>query len=356
MTACGCACDSNNCVQILNIRLNFAQRQRNRRQGGKARTVSTAKNNGDGFVFDSGGGANRHARENEEQTPRAARGLSGGQYDDRNAALLAQLAEAKSRHANVPKRELLRDPEISALVNTLLLVNEGWVRTVIRRNIARRPHLRGASVDELYTPAIAGKDNTSNGTVDGAMGAILGYDYGKHGIKPFSRYLEGAINNALQQLPRQQEAYRQIDSRIERIDERGDEGEAREFVDSLAAKPDTEAANRELLEVVRSVIPRLPSAQQRFTAGYVIDRILATGERPSLEEVAQAQSEVQGNPVTPTRALQILKETVESIRRRIVADYPQLAQAGVGGWEEFKEVFPRAGYNTDHSQPGNGRA
>ena len=46
------------------------------------------------------------------------------------------------------------------------------------------------------------------------------------------------------------------------------------------------AIDRELLEVIKSVIPRLPSPQHRLTAEWMIGRILQTGAKPSAEEAA----------------------------------------------------------------------
>ena len=44
-----------------------------------------------------------------------------------------------------------------------------------------------------------------------------------------------------------------------------------------------------------------------------------------------------------------MEATVDSIRRRIEAEYPQLAEQGINGWEEFKAAFPD---NRARSSPG----
>ncbi len=122
-----------------------------------------------------------------------------------------------------------------------------------------------------------------------------------------------------------------------------------EWVDRKAEPPESTAINHDLLEVVRSVIPRLPTQQQRITAAFIIQRILETGERPIGAEVAQAQN------VSRQRAAQIIPETLNSIREQIEIDYPQLAEDGINGWEEFKRVFANPSPTANHVRQRNGR-
>jgi hypothetical protein len=122
------------------------------------------------------------------------------------------------------------------------------------------------------------------------------------------------------------------------------------WVDYTAPRPETAVIDHELLDVVRSVIPCLPTEQQRYTAAWMIDRILATGELPLAREIAQIQSP----PVSRERGRQILEETVNGILRQIEADYPQLASHGVNGWEGFKQAFTRT--NPAGSRTISGRA
>jgi hypothetical protein len=309
-----------------------------------------------GFVFEG----RRYPREAVEQATQAVQqGLTPGERRRANNALLERLADAKEKYraamrehgGGVDKREMLRDPYISTLVNTLVLVNEGWVKKVILKNIERLPHLHGFSAEELGAAALAGRD-ASDDSLGGVINAILEYKYQKElGAASFTAYVERAISNSLQQTPKQQATYRRIYARMQPINGGGENGAGGGWIDRSAAPPEERAINDELLEVVRSVIPRLPSAQQRFTAAWLVERILATGERPTMEEVAQAQHP----PVSKQRGAQILTETVDSIRRRIEADYPQLAKQGINGWTEFKRAFSEFGHTTSRDDAGNGR-
>lgn len=309
-----------------------------------------------GFVFEG----RRYAREAVEQATQAVQqGLTPGERRRANNALLEQLANAKEAYraamrkhgGEVDKREMLRDPYISTLVNTLILVNEGWVKNVILKNIERRPHLHNSSFEELYADALAGR-NAPEGSPGGVINAILEYKYQKNlGAASFTAYLERTISNALQQSPKQQATYSRIYAGIQPINGRGENGAGGGWIDRTAARPDDTAADHELLEVVRQVIPRLPTAQQRFTAAWLVERILATGERPTMEEVAKAQHP----PVTKQRGAQILTETVDSIRRQIEADYPQLARQGINGWARFKKAFAEFGHAASRGGAGNGR-
>ena len=89
------------------------------------------------------------------------------------------------------KKELLDDPAVSVLVNTLVLTNKAWIITVIARNINSRSHLRGSSVEELFSTALTG-----GGAVGGVMNAILEYDYEACGVAAFSHYLARAADPA----------------------------------------------------------------------------------------------------------------------------------------------------------------
>jgi hypothetical protein len=184
------------------------------------------------------------------------------------------------------------------------------------------------------------------------MNAILEYDYNACGVAAFSPYLARAITNALQPTRKQDKTYRRVETRTQSIRERDEDGAGLGWVDRMAPRPEAAAINHELLEVVKSVIPRLPTPQQRDTAAWMIGRILTTGELPLAREAAQMQQP----RVSGERGRQIMKATVDSIRRQIEADYPQLAQEGVNGWEEFKRAFTQASQTTRHTRSGNGRA
>ncbi len=230
------------------------------------------------FVFDG----QDYPPERVEQATRAVqRQLSSRELRRVNEALLARLAETKEAHAMLPKKMLLDDPAIRTLVNTLALVNTAWITTVIAKNIKNRPHLHGYSTDELYSTAVTG-----SGEVGGVMNAILAYDYRTCGVAAFSEYLARAITNALLPTPKQEKTYRRVEARTQSIHEHDRNGAAQSWVDRTAPRPETTAINRELLEVVRNVIPRLPTPQQRDTAAWMIDRILATGELPLVGEAA----------------------------------------------------------------------
>jgi hypothetical protein len=209
--------------------------------------------------------------------------------------------------------------------------NEAWIATCIRRNIRRHRHLHGYTVGELYSTALFGQ-STADGTVSGVMSAILKYDYPRFGTAAFTHYLSQAIHNALQPTATQKKAYQRVYSRVrpEPLAE-AEPGCA----DRRQKSPPADAIDHELLEVVRGVIPRLPKPRQRATAAWMVEHILATGERPTTLDMARMQG------VTHQRASQIMEETVNSLGRQIAADYPQLAEGGVGGWKEFKTVFTR---------------
>ena len=296
-----------------------------------------------GFVFDG----QDYPPERLEQATRAVqRQLSSRELRHVNDALLSRLAEAKEAHAALPKKMLLDDPAIRTLVNTLALVNTAWITTVITKNIKSRPHPHGFSTDELYSTALTG-----SGEVGGVVNAILTYDYRTCGVAAFSEYLARAVTNALLPTPKQEKTYRRVVARTQSIHEHERNGTAQSWVDRTAPRPETTVINRELLEVVRNVIPRLPTPQQRDTGTWMIDRILATGELPMAREVAQMQQP----PVSRERGRQIMEATVDSIRRQIEADYPQLAEQGVNGWDAFKQAFTRTNQAGSPARADSGR-
>jgi hypothetical protein len=293
-----------------------------------------------GFVFE---GQNHPPERVEEATCAMQPHLGSGELRRVNGALLARLAEAKEIRQGIAKRDLLDDPAISVLVNTLVLANKAWIITVIARNIKSRPHLHGYSPEELFSAALTG-----GGTVGGVMNAILEYDYDACGVAAFTHYLARAINNALMLTRKQDKAFRRVEARTGTLRGPGEEGAGRGWVDRAASPPEAAAINRDLLEAVHSVIPHLPSPQQRLTAAWMIDRILTTGELPLAREAAQ----IQRPRVSRERGRQIMEATLDSIRRQIEAEYPQLAEQGINGWEEFKEAF--AGRSRADSSAGPG--
>lgn len=280
-----------------------------------------------GFVFDG----KHYPREHVEQAARAVqRQLSSRELRRINAALLERLAQAKEARGAIPKRILLDDPTINTLVNTLALSNAAWITTVIAKNIKSRPYLHGFTTNELYSTALTGA-----GEVGGVMNAILEYDYRACGVAAFSHYLARAITNTLMPTRKQEMTYRRVAARTRSIHEHDKDGPLQGWVDRTAPRPEIAAVNHELLEVLRSVIPRLSTTQQRHTATWMIDRILATGELPLAREAA----EIQRPRVSRERGRQIMEATVDSIRRQIETDYPQLAEQGVNDWEEFHKIF-----------------
>lgn len=309
--------------------------------------VSTVTTDSDifyGFVFDD----KDYPPKCLEQATRAVqRQLGSSELRRVNDTLLARLALAKeARPSTMTKKQLLDDPAISTLVNTLALVNQAWITTVIDKNIKSRPHLHRASVEELHSAALTGA-----GTVGGVMRAILEYDYNACGVDAFSSYLARAITNALLPTRKLDRTYQRVEVRTRPLHEPDEHRAGRDWVDRAARPPEAAAINRELLEVVQSVIPRLPSPQHRFTADWMIGRILATGELPLAREVAH----IQRPRVSRERGLQILEATVNNIRRQIEADYPQLAEQGINGWEQFKKALTRAGQTASPAGIGNGR-
>jgi hypothetical protein len=273
--------------------------------------------------------------------------LTHSRRQEVNDALLARLAEAKENHAPVEQgKDMLRDSRISTLVNTLVLVNEGLLHNVITKAKEQKPHLQHYSAEELYALALAGRDS-QQADVHGMMGAILHYDYRKYGVHAFTTYLTRAIDNSLHQTLKQQKNYQRIDSRTRRIP---DDAEP-QWIDRNAESPEAAAINHELLEVVRSVLPRL-HRQQRITAEFIIGRILETGKRPTFVEIARDAYET---PVSKQRAAQVMIETMNNLERAIQEKYPQLAEEGVNGWKEFRKVIKPPGRDSN-GHHGNGRA
>ncbi len=74
--------------------------------------------------------------------------------------------------------------------------------------------MQRSSVEELYAVALAGRDSLG-ADAHGMMGAILKYNYREYGAAAFTTYLTTAINNSLQQTPKQQETYQRVDSRTQ---------------------------------------------------------------------------------------------------------------------------------------------
>jgi len=278
-----------------------------------------------GFVFE---GRDYPPQRVEEATRAVQPHLDSGELRRVNGALLARLADAKETGRGIAKKELLADPEISTLVNTLVLANKAWITTVIARNIHSHPHLHGSSAGELFSAALTGE-----GAVGGVMNAILVYDYGAYGVEAFSPYLARAIHNALSPTPKKNRTFRRVEARTGSLHD-AEEGAGRGWIDRTAPPPEAAAINRELLAVVQSVIPHLPSPQQRVTAAWMIGRILTTGELPMAREAAL----IQRPRVSRERGRQIMEATLDSIRQQIEADYPQPAIQGVNGWEQLKEA------------------
>jgi len=264
-----------------------------------------------------------------------------------NDALMRRLADAKEERRGTPKREMLDDPAISTLVNTLTLVNQALITTVIAKDSKSRLCRHGSSTEELYSAALTGY-----GSIGGVMNAILEYDYRASGVGAFSSYLTRAITFALRPTRKQGKTYRRVETRTKTLGHSDESGAGQSWVDRTTPRPETTAVNRELLEVVQRVIPHLPTAQQRLTAAWIIDHILTTGELPIAREVAQ----MQRPRVSRERGRQILEATVDSIRRQIEADYPQLAEQGLNGWEEFKRAFARPNANDRRAASGKNLA
>ncbi|HEY7328637.1 MAG TPA: hypothetical protein VH592_13415 [Gemmataceae bacterium] len=294
------------------------------------------------FVFDG----RAYSAERIEQAVRTVqRKLSSAELNRVNDALLSRLHHAKKAHRRLSKKEMLDDPGICTLVNTLALVNQAWITTVIADTIQERKHLRGFTVDEVYSTALTGA-----GAVGGVMNAILQYDYKLSGVDAFTTYLARAITNSLLVTPKEKKTYKRVETRTRSIHKRDEDAAEPSWVDRTAPRPETAAINRDLLEVVRSVIPDLPT-QQRDTAAWMIERILETGELPMAREAAG----IQRPRVSRERGRQIMEKTINTIRARIEAHYPQLAEQGINGWDEFKEAF-RTRSVAQNAGRNNGRA
>ncbi len=283
----------------------------------------------DAYVF---GGQDYPPDQIEQAALAVRRQLGSTELRRVNDALLARLADAKESHGATPRRDLLDEPAIQSLVNTIIVVNQAWIASVISKSIRHHPHLRNATVKELFSTAVTGE-----GAVGGVMNAILAYDYRRDGVGAFGTYLGRAITNALALTFRQKRVFRRVEARMRSLSDYQEDRQDTGWVDRTAPRPEAVAINRELIEVVQSVIPDLPTKQQRDTAAWMIDRILTTGELPMAREAAQ----IQKPRVSRERGRQIMEATVESIRKQIESDYPQLAAQGINGWEQFKGAFAR---------------
>ncbi len=222
-----------------------------------------------------------------------------------NDALLARLDAAKRAHRPVEQRkELLQDPAISTLVNTLLVINEPWVDNRVRA------FSRGRDFDAMKSLALAGGGGDT-ADVRGVMGAILEYDYQRSALAAFSPYLGRAIQNALVRTPKGEAAARFISLSRARKDR-----EVREWQDRRRRRPESVAIDGELLAVPRQAIEELP-ARNRDVARFIVDYIERTGERPTGREVGEAQSPPVSKQVGDSLAkqsIQRLKEQVEATR------------------------------------------
>ena len=69
--------------------------------------------------------------------------------------------------------------------------------------------------------------------------------------------------------------------------------------------------------------------------------------------MAREAAQMQRPRVSRERGRQIMEATVDSIRRQIEADYPQLAEQGLKGWHEFKEAFSRTRPASQHADTSN---
>src|SRR5688572_27533804 len=96
-------------------------------------------------------GASYPKAEIEAAAQQSKYALSALERAELNDALLSRLDAAKQAHRPVEQRkELLQDPEISLLVNTLLVINEPWVENRVRA------FSRGRELDEMKSLALTG--------------------------------------------------------------------------------------------------------------------------------------------------------------------------------------------------------
>lgn len=177
------------------------------------------------------------------------------------------------------------------------------------------------SVTELASTAIAGKGD-SNREVAGAMGAILKYDFAAHGVGNFTSFLRKAIHDALALTPRERRTLARSSSL--------------EASDALWAdrerSPRVVAMDAELMQVVWRNVEKLAEGQ-RAVAQFVIGTVLDGGRRPTSQELADFRG------VSRARAGQLYELTFDRLKALIEQDCPDLAKAGVGGWDEFNAVF-----------------
>jgi hypothetical protein len=246
-------------------------------------------------------------------------------YTARKEELLARLDDARRAAGAVGQhRELLNDPEVSRLAYQLVEVNQPWIDACVRRE-KRNLGLR-ASHEELVSLALTGGGNAD---VHGVLGAILHYDVERFGTRSFTRYLGRAIHNALAPRPGHERPALSLSFPLPVR-----HGNPRAWADRHQRQPREIAIDAELLQILHEVIEKLPE-RNRDAATYILEYVQATGERPTGREVGQSRNP----PVSKQAGETLMKQTMERLKEKIEQRHPQLAQQGVGGWEQFSAVF-----------------
>jgi hypothetical protein len=243
-----------------------------------------------------------------------------------NDELLSRLHEAKQSFGGYNQhKELLQDPEINELAFRLVEANKKWIGTCVRKE--KNGHGYRDTEEELESLALFGNGGERS-DVRGVLGAILAYDYGRYGVSSFTPYLARAIHNVL--MPREKQE-READSTVPL---EGQSFVGQSWVDRHARQPREVAIDQELLGKVDEAIAALPQ-RNREVARFVIDYILAHGEKPTGREIAEARVP----PVTRQMGEVLGKETVAMLKEELERRNPQLAEEGIGGWDELKAVF-----------------
>lgn len=257
--------------------------------------------------------------------------LTTQERNEANDALLRKLDFAKKAAGpHTQHKQLLADPYISDLANTLLILNTPWI---VRTIGGSRKHLRLRDTsEELFSLAAMG-DRSAQADVGGAYGVILSYDYDRIGdASALTQCLQTGIRRAF--LPNHKDARK---NHVEVLMN----GEAEEAFarcrDHRERNPAAIALDNDLLDAIRVAIRKMPE-KRREAASFIFDRLLETGEMPTQEEVASRFTQkADGVPASRARGGQIVQDVMTRLTANLKEICPQLDE--IGGWREIKAAF-----------------
>lgn len=244
-----------------------------------------------------------------------------------NGALLKRLHEAKEAYGQVEQRkDWLKDPDISQLVNTLVLLNEPFLKKRAVRHHFGHPQER---VDDLMSTGLAGPCSIT-ADVTGLMGAILLFTYQDEpkgwNAPAFTALMRTCIDNS----------FRLSSHDMQRINHQKalgdfeDSGEARTWVDRHQRRPENIVMDAELRQVLDEAIERLPD-NRRDVARFIVEYTEGAGELPTYKEIGQFCTP----QVSRERGRQLFHLATGQLGKELNGLVPE----GSGLTERFREVF-----------------